>query len=77
MAAIHRTVPGQDGTFIDVLDRVLDKGIVISGWGRMSIVGLELMGLEMRIVVASIETHLRYADELGLSSSSLRTRVTS
>jgi len=77
MAAIHRTLPGHDGTFIDVLDRVLDKGIVISGWGRMSIVGLELMGLEMRIVVASIETHLRYADELGLSSSSLRTRVTS
>ncbi len=66
MAAIHRTVPGQDGTFIDVLDRVLDKGIVISGWGRMSVVGLELMGLEMRVVVASIETHLRYAEELGL-----------
>jgi hypothetical protein len=74
--AIHRTVPGQDGTFIDVLDRVLDKGIVISAWGRMSVVGLELMGLEMRVVVASIETHLRYADELGLSPGGLRTRTT-
>ena len=73
MAAIHRTVPGQDGTFIDVLDRVLDKGIVISGWGRMSVVGLELMGLEMRVVVASIETHLRYAEELGLSTRVPRT----
>jgi hypothetical protein len=70
MAAIHRTVPGQDGTFIDVLDRVLDKGIVISGWGRMSLVGLELMGFEGRFVVASIETHLRYADEIALISRS-------
>jgi len=61
-------VPGQDGTLIDVLDRVLDKGIVISAWGRVSVVGLELVGLELRVVVASIETHLRYADELGLSS---------
>jgi hypothetical protein len=66
--AIHRTAPGHDGTFVDVLDRVLDKGIVISGWGRMSVVGLELVGLEMRVVVASIETHLRYAEELGLST---------
>ena len=73
--AIHRTLPGQDGTFVDVLDRVLDKGIVISAWGRMSVVGLELMGLELRVVVASIETHLRYADELGLSAGSLRTRT--
>lgn len=66
--AIRRSVPGQDGTLIDVLDRVLDKGIVISAWGRVSVVGLDLMGLELRVVVASIETHLRYAEELGLSS---------
>lgn len=64
--AIHRSLPGQDGTLLDVLDRVLDKGIVISAWGRLSVVGLELVGLEMRVVVASIETHLRYADDLGL-----------
>jgi hypothetical protein len=75
--AIRRSLPGQDGTLIDVLDRVLDKGIVISAWGRVSVVGLDLMGLEMRVVVASIETHLRYAEELGLSSSSLHTRTTS
>jgi hypothetical protein len=75
--AIQRIAPGQDGTLIDVLDRVLDKGIVISAWGRLSVVGLELVGMEMHVVVASIETHLRYAEELGLSSSSLRTRTTS
>lgn len=77
MAAIHRTVPGQDGTFIDVLDRVLDKGIVITGWGRMSLVGLELMGFEGRVVVASIETHMRYAEELGLIWRDARPRITS
>ena len=75
--AIHRTVPGQDGTFVDVLDRVLDKGIVISGWGRLSVVGVDLLGLEMRIVVASIETHLRYAEELGLSKRIPRRYTTS
>lgn len=66
--AIYRTAPGNDGTFVDVLDRVLDKGIVISVWGRVSVVGLELAGVEMRVVVASIETHLRHAEDLGLSS---------
>jgi hypothetical protein len=58
--------PGEDGTLIDVLDRVLDKGIVIGVWGRMSLVGIELVGLDMRVVVASIDTYLRYADKLGL-----------
>ena len=75
--AIHRTPPGHDGTFVDVLDRVLDKGIVISAWGRVSVVGLELAGLEMRVVVASIETHLRYAEDLGLSPRIARTYTTS
>jgi hypothetical protein len=77
MPAIHRTVPGQDGTFIDVLDRVLDKGIVISGWGRLSVVGIDLMGFEGRVVVASIETHLRYAEEISLISAYARPRITS
>jgi hypothetical protein len=63
---VHRSAPGEDGTLIEVLDRVLDKGIVISAWGRMAVVGLDLIDVELRVVVASIETHLRYADELGL-----------
>ena len=45
---------------------MLDKGIVISAWGRVAVVGLDLIDVELRVVVASIETHLRYADELGL-----------
>jgi len=74
---IHRSAAGDDGTLIDVLDRVLDKGIVISAWGRVSVVGLDLMGLELRVVVSSIETHLRYAEELGLSTRIPRTYTTS
>jgi hypothetical protein len=47
---------------IDVLDRVLDKGIVIDAWLRLSLVGIQLLNVETRVFVASIETYLRYAD---------------
>lgn len=65
MTVLHH--PGHDGTLIDVLDRVLDKGIVIDGWARMSVVGIDLLSIDAHIVVASIETYLRYADLLGLN----------
>ena len=64
--------PGDSGTLIDVLDRVLDKGIVIDGWARMSVVGIDLLSIDTRIVVASIETYLRYADVLGVGSRDRR-----
>ncbi len=66
MAVLH--TPGDSGTFIDVLDRVLDKGIVIDGWARLSVAGIDLVGLEVKVVVASIETYLRYTDALGVGS---------
>ena len=59
--------PGADGGLIDVLDRVLDKGIVIDGWARMSVVGIDLLSVEMKVVVASIDTYLRYSDALDLT----------
>jgi len=49
---------------LDVLDRILDKGIVIDAWIRFSLVGLDLLTVEARIVVASIETYLDYANTL-------------
>jgi hypothetical protein len=58
--------PGEAGTLIDVLDRVLDKGIVIKVWGRVSVAGIDLIGLDLRVVVASIDTYLRNADRLGV-----------
>ena len=51
-------------SLIDVLDRVLDKGIVIDAWVRVSLVGIDLVTIEARIVVASIETYLNYSDTL-------------
>jgi len=50
---------------IDVLDRVLDKGIVIDAWVRLSLVGIDLMTVEARIVVASIATYLQYSAAVG------------
>src|SRR5256885_13798326 len=45
-------------SLIDVLDRVLDKGIVIDAWVRVSLVGIDLITVEARVVVASIDTYL-------------------
>ena len=54
-------------TLIDVLDRILDKGIVIDAWIRVSLVGIDLLTVEARVVIASIETYLNYADTLAHS----------
>jgi hypothetical protein len=43
---------------VDVLDRVLDKGIVIDAWVSVSVAGIELVTVEARVVVASIGTYL-------------------
>jgi hypothetical protein len=52
-------------SLIDVLDRVLDKGIVIDAWIRVSLVGIDLVTVEARVVVASIDTHLKYSGAVG------------
>jgi hypothetical protein len=53
------------GTFIDVLDRVLDRGIIIDAWVRISLSGIDLVTIEARLVVASIETYLENAAPLS------------
>jgi hypothetical protein len=54
-------------SLIDVLDRVLDKGIVIDAWGRVAVAGIDLIEIDAWVVVASIHTYLDYAESLGLS----------
>ncbi|AHF99888.1 gas vesicle protein GvpA [Halostagnicola larsenii XH-48] len=49
----------------EVLDRVLDKGVVIDIWARVSVVGIELLTIEARVVVASVDTFLHYAEEIA------------
>lgn len=70
--AVERSPSGS--SLIDVLDRVLDKGIVIDAWVRVSLVGIDLVTIEARIVVASIETYLKYSEAIGLSSAGSRPR---
>jgi hypothetical protein len=46
----------------DVLDLILDKGIVIDAFVRVSLVGIELLTVDLRVVIASVDTYLRYAE---------------
>ncbi len=51
------------GTLADVLDRILDKGVVINADITVSVVGVELLGLQIRLALASFETAARYGLE--------------
>ena len=46
----------------DVIEIILDKGIVIDAYVRVSLVGIELLAIDARIVVASVDTYLRFAE---------------
>lgn len=50
----------------EVIDRILDKGIVIDAFARVSLVGIEILTIEARVVIASVDTWLRYAEAVGL-----------
>jgi len=70
--AVERSPSGS--SLIDVLDRVLDKGIVIDAWVRVSLVGIDLVTVEARIVVASIDTYLKYSEAVGITQPVSRPR---
>ena len=53
----------------EVVDRILDKGIVIDAWVKVSLVGIELLSIEARVVIASVETYLKYAEAIGLTAT--------
>jgi hypothetical protein len=52
----------------EVIDRILDKGNVVDAFVRIALVGIELISIELRVVIASVETYLRYAEAVGLTS---------
>lgn len=54
-----------DISLVEALDRVLDKGIVIDAWVRVSLMGIDLITVDARVVVASIETYLKFADAVA------------
>ena len=49
----------------EVLDLILDKGIVIDAYVRVSAIGIELLTIDARIVVASVDTYLRFAEAVN------------
>src|ERR1700748_141832 len=49
----------------DVLDTILDKGLVIDAYVRVSLVGIELLTIDARIVIASVDTYLRFAEAVN------------
>ncbi|MEM7621374.1 MAG: gas vesicle structural protein GvpA [Pseudomonadota bacterium] len=65
--AIEKSV--SSASLAEVIDRILDKGVVIDAFVRVALVGIELIAVEARIVVASVETWLKYAEAVGLTAS--------
>jgi hypothetical protein len=56
--------PNPSGLY-DVLDLILDKGLVIDLYVRVSLVGIELLTIDARIVIASVDTYLRFAEAVN------------
>ena len=65
--AVEKTIGST--SLAEVVDRILDKGIVIDAWVRVSLVGIELLAIEARVVIASVDTWLKYAEAVGLTEA--------
>ncbi|CAM3415122.1 gas vesicle structural protein GvpA [Streptomyces albus] len=53
---------GGTGNLYDVLELVLDRGLVIDAFVRVSLVGIEILKIDVRVVVASVDTYLKFAE---------------
>lgn len=65
--AVEKSVASS--SLAEVVDRILDKGVVIDAWARVSLVGIELIAIEARVVIAGVDTYLKYAEAIGLTAS--------
>jgi hypothetical protein len=61
---VARDSPSPSG-LADVIDTILDKGLVIDAYVRVSLVGIELLTIDARVVVAGVDTYLRYAEAVN------------
>jgi gas vesicle structural protein len=80
MAGLTQTASsGRSGNLIyDVVELILDRGVVIDVFARVALVGIEIVTIDARVVVASIDTYLRFAEACGrldLSGASKPARV--
>ncbi len=67
MAKVHKST--DSASLAEVVDRILDKGIVVDAFAKVSLVGIELVSIEARVVIASVETYLKYAEAIGLTAT--------
>jgi hypothetical protein len=67
MAQVQKST--DSSSLAEVVDRVLDKGIVVDAFVKVALVGIELLSIEARVVIASVETYLKYAEAIGLTAS--------
>jgi gas vesicle structural protein len=69
--AVSRSSPGgymerpRPSGLADVIDIILDKGLVIDAYVRVSLIGIEILTIDARIVIASVDTYLRFAEAVG------------
>ena len=66
MATVAKST--DSSSLAEVVDRILEKGIVVDAWAKVSLVGIELLAIEARVVIASVETYLKYAEAIGLTA---------
>lgn len=55
----------QESSLADVVNTILDKGVVVDVFARVSLVGIELLRADVRVVIASVDTYLRFAEQVG------------
>jgi len=67
MAKVSKST--DSSSLAEVVDRILDRGIVVDVWAKLSLVGIELVSIEARVVIASVETYLKYAEAIGLTAT--------
>jgi hypothetical protein len=60
--AVERT---QESQLADVVATILDKGVVVDVFARVSLVGIELLRADVRVVIASVDTYLRFAESVN------------
>ena len=53
----------------EIVDRILERGLVIDAWVNLSLIGLDIVTIEARVVVASVQTYLTFAEAIGLTAA--------
>ena len=62
---LRAATPARGGGLAEVIDIILDKGLVIDAYVRVSLIGIEILTIDARIVIASVDTYLRFAEAVG------------